>query len=342
MCETREDLKFSILMPTFNGTDVISNTLRSVFSQTYDNYEIIINDDNSTDNTVAIIKSFKDKRIKLHKNERNLGYSANLNRCIKYAAGDIIYLMADDDIISHDAFMKTYNAFKLSDDIGAVCRPYRWFDEDFNTTVRVRKPLNPQRDEIVNITDDYYRIIAVFQVLDQLSGLAYRTKYLDRPFHQDIFPSHIYPFASIFKKHPVVFLKDYILSVSIRSSQCRSQSHIYDKSPLLSWVEMFKTVFKEKEFSGLRDYCIRNFVATNYIGLLQIKNYSTHRYLYTIREIYYLLKYRIENILNPIFWFFALGTLITPAFILRPLVDWYKNKINPLWFRRIKFEKAHV
>ncbi len=323
-------------MPIYNGGDVLPATLGSIFRQTYQNFEIIISNDASTDNTVHVIKSIKDKRIKLHHNKKNLGYCANLNKCLQYAIGEIIYLMADDDILAKNALLATYNAFSQSEDIGAVTRPYFWFDEDINKPVRAKVQLNPYKDEIVEITDDYYRIISVFKTLDQLSGLAMRAKFLDMPFHKDIFPSHIYPFASIFKKHPVVFLKDYILAVSIRSSQCRNRSSIYDKSPMLSWIEMFKTVFYEEKFHHLRDYCIKNFVSTNYIGLVQIKNYSTHCYLYTLREIYYLLKYRKGNIINPLFWFIALGTLITPPFILRPLVDWYKNKINSLRFRHIK------
>lgn len=332
----RASLKFSILIPIYNGADVIGETLETIFAQSFQNYEIIFNDDGSTDGTVELIKSIKDKRIKIFRNKKNLGYATNLNKCLSHASGDVIYLMADDDLLRKDALEKTYNAFNISEDVGAVARPYRWFDKDFNTTIRVRRPLNPYKDEIVRITDDYTRVIAVFQVLDSLSGLAYRAKFLSMPFHKDVFPSHVYPFASIFKKHPVVFLKDYIVSVSIRSSQCRNQSPIYNKSPILSWVEMFETVFPEKKFKSLREYCIQNFVAKNYIGLVQIKNYSTHRYRYTLREIFYLVKYRLNNLVNPIFWFFSLGTLIIPTFLLRPMVDWYKNNINFFWCRDIK------
>ena len=73
--------------------------------------------------------------------------------------------------------------------------------------------------------------------LDQLSGLAYRVKFMDIPFHPDCFPCHIYPFASIFKKHPVVFLKDYNVAVRIATSQTRFISSIYEKSPMQSWLD---------------------------------------------------------------------------------------------------------
>lgn len=59
------DLKFSILIPTFNGANVIDKTLRSILSQSFTNYEIIIVDNNSKDKIENIVKLFPDNRIKL-------------------------------------------------------------------------------------------------------------------------------------------------------------------------------------------------------------------------------------------------------------------------------------
>lgn len=333
-----DNLKFSVLIPSYNGKDVIANTIQSVLDQDYKNFEIIINDDCSADSTVKIIKSFKDKRIKLFANKKNLGYPGNLNKCLRHAKGDVIYLLGQDDILATHAVRSAYKAFKISSDIGAVTRPYRWFDEDLKVTVRARLPLNPDKDEIVKITDSPDRVAKVFRTLDSLSALAYRAKFFDRPFHQDIFPCHVYPFASIFKKHPIVFLKDYVSSVSMKNSQCIHVSSIYDKSPLLSWVQMFENVFPEKKFRNLRDYCIKNFVAVNYVGLAQIKNYSRHSYWYTLREIFYLARYNLKNLFNPKFWIFSFGALVIPPILLIPMVDWYKKSINTILFSNIKFE----
>jgi len=201
--------------------------------------------------------------------------------------------------------------------------------------VRATKQLNPKKDELVKITDtDYDRIILLIDVAGQLSGLAYRRKYMDTRFHEDIFPCHVYPFASILKKHPIVFLKDYNLAVRIRSSQCRSVSSIYNKSPLQSWVDFFNNVFPGDEFNELRKYCIKNYVAKNYVGLVQIRNYAKYEYL--LREIWYLLKYRWENIFSLNFWFFSLGCMVMPPFILIPMVDWYKNSVNSKKLKHIK------
>ncbi len=334
------NLKFSILIPSYNGADVIDEAIKSVINQGYKNYEIVINDDASKDATLYKIKSIANKRIRLFKNKKNLGYPGNLNQCLSHAKGDIIYLLGQDDILSPDALLKTNKAFTMSDDIGAVTRPYRWFDEDLDVTVRARLPLNSKKDETVKITDEPAKIVEVFKSLDSLSALGYRAKFMDRPFHPDIFPCHVYPFASIFKKHPIIFLKDYVSSVSMRNSQCWHLSSIYNKSPMLSWVEMFENVFPEKRFAKLRKYCIENFVAINYVGLAQIKNYSYREYGYTLREIAYLLKFRHKNILSPLFWFFSLGALITPRKLLIPAIDLYKKHVNKIKFKDIKFKSS--
>ena len=332
------DLKFSILIPTYNGAEVISDTLRSLLSQSFQNFEIIIQDDASKDSTIEFIKSFKDPRIKIYQNAKNIGYSENLESLSKKAAGDIIYLMGQDDILGENALLETHYAFKISDDIGAVARPYFWFDEEITKPVRATKQLNPNKNEIVRVTDDFARIILTLDVAGQLSGLAMRKKYLDTPFHKDIFPCHVYPFAAILKKHPIVFLKDYNLAVRIRSSQCRSVSLIYDKSPIESWVDFWNNVFPEKKFEPLRKYAIKNYVANNYVGLVQIRNYA--RYKYLLREIRMLLKYRWQNIYSHSFWFFSLGCMIMPPFLLIPLVDWYKSKINSKKLKHIKFQHS--
>ncbi|MCX6762343.1 MAG: glycosyltransferase family 2 protein [Candidatus Moranbacteria bacterium] len=328
-------LKFSILIPTYNGAEVIGDTLRSLFSQSFQNFEIIIQDDVSRDNTIEVIEAFGDPRIRIFKNETNLGYSGNLESLSKKATGDIVYLMGQDDILGEGALFDTHEAFKISDDIGAVARPYFWFDEKITKPVRATGQLNPKKNEIVRITDDFERIILTIDVAGQLSGLAMRRKYMDTPFHKDIFSCHVYPFISILKKHPIVFLAGYNLAVRIRSSQCRSVSSIYDKSPIQSWVDFFESVFPGKEFEKLRKYAIKNYVAKNYVGLVQIRNYAKYKYL--LREIWELVKYRPENIWSPTFWFFSLGCIATPSFVLIPLVDWYKSKINSKKLRHIKF-----
>jgi len=335
-------MRFSILIPAYNGSHVISQCLKSILSQTYQNFEIIICDDKSNDDTVKVISQFKDSRIKLFFNKQNFGYQRNLENCRRKAKGDIIYLMGQDDILAKNAFLNTYNAFKLSDDIGAVTRPYYQFFDNIDIPVRNTGPqLNPKKDEILRINDDFKKTVLVLHNAGQLSGLAMRREFIDIPFHKDIFPCQVYPFMSIFKKHPIVFLKDYTVAVRITSSQARHVSSIYDRSPLKTWIEFYEKIFPEKEYAGLKKYCIDNYSAIYFVGLVQIKNYA-RKYRYLLREIYYFLKYRWQNIFHPLFWFFSLLTLFTPRPILIFLSDWYKNKINAKFLTHIKFDYEKV
>ena len=323
-----------IIIPTYNGAKFITETIKSILSQSFTDFRIIVSDDNSQDNTLKVIRKINDPRIFIKSHTKNVGYSRNLEQARNYTNAPFIYLMGQDDILANNALKNTINAFK-DPQIGAVTRPYYWFDQDINTPVRAKKQLNSKKNTIVKITDNSKKVIRVFETLDQLSGLAYRREFMETPFHPDIFPCHIYPFASIFKKHPVVFLKDYNIAVRISSSQTRSLSSIYNKSPLLSWIEMVKSIYLEKKYQKVQKYLIRDFITKNYVGLVQLRNYAKYRYLW--REIWYLVKFNPYNLLQPEFWFFSIGCALTPASILIPLVDWYKNKIYSQKLKNINF-----
>ena len=89
----------SICIPSYNNESYILKTITSVLNQTYQNFEIIISDDASTDNTIEIAKSFNDSRIKIFNNKINSGLTANWNRSIDLAQGDYIKLVCGDDIL---------------------------------------------------------------------------------------------------------------------------------------------------------------------------------------------------------------------------------------------------
>jgi len=89
----------SICLATYNGSQYLKEQLDSLCNQTYQNTEIIIQDDNSTDNTLEIIKSYKEFiTIKIEKNETNLGYAKNFEKVLKRASGEYIAICDQDDI----------------------------------------------------------------------------------------------------------------------------------------------------------------------------------------------------------------------------------------------------
>jgi glycosyltransferase involved in cell wall biosynthesis len=88
----------SVLIPTYNYGRFLDEAIQSVLAQTYSNFELIIVDNNSTDNTTQVVKNYlTDKRVAYYRNDRNLGLVANWNKCVSYAKGEFVkFLMADD------------------------------------------------------------------------------------------------------------------------------------------------------------------------------------------------------------------------------------------------------
>ena len=94
---------FSICIPNYNYAQYIGETIQSVLGQTYQNFEIIISDNASTDNSVEAIRSFKDNRIHLIRNRYNIGFTPNLQQATRDAKNDFMLLLSSDDRMLPDA-----------------------------------------------------------------------------------------------------------------------------------------------------------------------------------------------------------------------------------------------
>ncbi len=100
---TTKKLKISILLTNYNNGYFLHKAIQSVLSQIYSNWELIIIDDASTDNSVDIIKKYlTDKRIRFFQNEKNQGYTRNLIMGMKKMSGDIALILDGDDALSAD------------------------------------------------------------------------------------------------------------------------------------------------------------------------------------------------------------------------------------------------
>ncbi|EGQ7764853.1 MULTISPECIES: glycosyltransferase family 2 protein [Vibrio] len=101
--QNNEDV-VSIIMPTYNSEQTVVESIQSVLSQTYKNWELIIVDDRSTDNTWQVIQTYADKydNIRVYQNKENLGAGASRNFAIKKARGRFIAFLDSDDLWTED------------------------------------------------------------------------------------------------------------------------------------------------------------------------------------------------------------------------------------------------
>jgi len=100
----------TVLMPVFNGARYLRASIENVLAQSFEDFELLVVDDGSTDGTAAIARSYGDPRVRVISHERNLGLSAALNRGLDAARGGLVARQDADDL-SHPSRLATQRAF---------------------------------------------------------------------------------------------------------------------------------------------------------------------------------------------------------------------------------------
>ncbi len=115
-------LLVSVLLPSYQHEQWIGETIESVLNQSYENIELIIVDDASTDNSIRVIEEYatKESRIKYETFEKNQGAMVALNRCYEISSGEYIATISSDDIWKLDKLEKQVKVLESNHDIGAV------------------------------------------------------------------------------------------------------------------------------------------------------------------------------------------------------------------------------
>lgn len=96
----------SVAIPAYNGAMFIAETIESVLAQSVRDFELLVVDDNSPDGTAEIVAAYKDPRIRLIRNESNLGPQGNWNRCLRESRGRYFKLLPQDDVLMPDCLQK--------------------------------------------------------------------------------------------------------------------------------------------------------------------------------------------------------------------------------------------
>lgn len=120
----------SIIMPVYNREDLIGNAINSVLEQSYKNFELIIVNDCSDDNTLDVIKEINDSRIKIINNPTNLGVSKSRNIALNESKGKYIMYLDSDNDWEKDYIKTTVGAFNVIPDADAVYSAQYVYEKD--------------------------------------------------------------------------------------------------------------------------------------------------------------------------------------------------------------------
>lgn len=129
----------SVCIPAYNNADTIKETILSVLHQTYRNLELIVVDDQSSDDTLQVVETVKDGRLRIYKNEKNLGMAGNWNRCLELCRGEYLKLICADDLIHKTLLEKEVALMEQYPEALLVQTDTRFIDMNGKTTGYYRR-----------------------------------------------------------------------------------------------------------------------------------------------------------------------------------------------------------
>lgn len=121
----------SIGMPVYNGEKYLREAIDSLFAQTYQNFEIIVSDDGSTDSTLDIFRSYNDDRIKILENSKRFGMVKNYEHLTKNISGEFFFYADQDDVWLPTFIEDCLREFEGNDQLSSVCVKTESISEDF-------------------------------------------------------------------------------------------------------------------------------------------------------------------------------------------------------------------
>ena len=189
-------MKISIITVCYNAENTIKDTIESVLKQSYKDFEYIIVDGKSSDDTLKIVSKYQDKRIRLI-SEKDKGLYDAMNKGIKLSTGDIIGTINSDDILaSEDVFQTVIDNFDENTDV--IYANIKYYNEDFSKVKRnfisgtkendYFCPAHPSmyvRKEIYQRIGTYntsYKIASDFDFMVRCNLKNVRYKYIDKYF----------------------------------------------------------------------------------------------------------------------------------------------------------------
>jgi glycosyltransferase family protein len=177
-----ENKKISVIIPVYNKEKYVTKTIESVLNQTYKNLEIIIINDASTDNSKAICESFKDERIVMINNPKNLGAGATRNLGLSKVTGDFISFVDADDYICEDYYETLYKMIEDNNADIAECdfRRVKDYNFDFakpeNEEIRITNNVEKLKELYSEDEDEYVKTVVIWNKIykkELFNGVQY-------------------------------------------------------------------------------------------------------------------------------------------------------------------------
>jgi len=234
----------SVLIPVYNSSKFLDEAVKSIICQTYANIEIIITDDGSTDDSLDVIRRYKDNRIKLITHEKNQGLIFTRNEAVAMAQGEYIAFLDSDDISSPDRIEKQLKFLEENTDFGMTGSWVQMIDEKGNRlNDSLKFPAKPEEIPVILLFKNYFTT----------SSIMVRKSCLpDQPFDPDFPIAEDYNlWVKIAEKHKVWNLPEVLTYYRVHEENIhkvfRQKMQDMDVLQLSKQLSKLDTDFSEQE-----------------------------------------------------------------------------------------------
>jgi glycosyltransferase involved in cell wall biosynthesis len=259
----------SICVPMYNAEKTIVKTLESIVNQTYKNLEIIVVDNDSTDSSVALVRTgFLDPRITLILCNEHLPHGElNWNRCFQYAKGEYMAIFHADDIYLPDMVSRQVETFQKHPGIGGVFTQGNIIDENDKIIGKFKLPSEIVSDKPYTYREILEPLLKYADFLPTPSAMIRRDLYTEcSPFNIEKFgsASDFHLWLCVAERAPLVVLDEKLMNYRVTSTQGSNR--------------MNRVRTHESPFFGVIDYHLKKFGDTRIVSDDAIHSYELSRF----------------------------------------------------------------
>jgi len=312
---------FSIVIPTYNRSKYLACAIHGVLRQKYTDYELIISDNASSDDTQKIMSTFASKKIRYFRNRKNIGWIGNVQNAIDHAKGKYIFLHGDDDYIFETSCLLQLHKILSKVEAGLVRMNYITYADKTGDIFDVHNPRFVSKEMKKKSTDE--AILTHIQNIDPffITGLVFEGAFLKKnPLIQSEYvPWFPAMFDAIQKKGSVVFPEYHIITSWSQNDNPRYRMN-HGEYPFEKYYQEVKKHSTGSQYD----------VFIHHQLYILISEFPAARYYLSLKGFW---KYALHTLdidktfcKSPYFWFYFLGSVAVPKFELKVLKGLLFNK----------------
>ena len=245
--------KISVIMGIYNCADTLSEAIDCILAQTETDWELILCDDGSSDNTFTVASSYREQypdKIVLLQNEHNLGLNQTLNNCLAVTKGEFIARMDGDDRCSPERFETELTAFEEEPGLAIVSTDMAHFDES-GTWGRLSRPTYPQPKDFLSespfchapcmVRREAYEAVGGYSVSDKLLRVEdyhlwikmYAAGYKGKNIHEPLYQMRDDRNAYGRRKFRYRLNEAYVKALAVKTFRLPITGYIYALRPII-------------------------------------------------------------------------------------------------------------